>query len=415
MNSQCEVLVIGGGIIGLACAHYLVQNGRKVRLIERDRIGAGASHGNCGLVFTSDLVPLCAPGAVRHEIGLKLRAQSRLYISPRLNPARIRWFLNFAAKCNARHLQYLIEARRQILSHSAQLYDDLFSTGDLKADRQCNGLLMVYATEAAWRGYAATNEHLRPFGYEAEPVRGEALKALEPALKPHLYGAWYHPRDCHLRPDMLLDSWKRLLVEQGVKIEENHPFERFRCRNGRIAKAITGQGEIAADHFVLAAGAWSPSILLPLGISLPIEPGKGYSITMGRPDGAPRIPCYLHENRTVATPWQSGYRLGGVMEFSGHNSRLRARHIRNLRAAARSYLHEPLGTPVHEEWTGMRPMTYDDLPIIGRAPRLPNLILATGHGMLGLSTAPSTGKLVAEMIAGSNPHIDPAPFRADRF
>ena len=274
---------------------------------------------------------------------------------------------------------------------------------------------MVYATEAGWRNYATTNEALRPHGFHAEPVRGNALKSLEPALKSHLYGAWYHPKDWHLRPDMLLDSWRRLLIRQGVTIEEGLPLERLISHKGRITAARTHRGEIVADNYVLATGAWSPSLLRPLGILIPIEPGKGYSITMARPDGAPRIPCYLHEKRTLATPWQSGYRLGGVMEFSGHNSRLQARHLRNLRSSARQYLHTPLGGSLQEEWTGMRPMTYDELPVIDRAPQMANLILATGHGMLGLSTAPATGKLVAEMITGGRHHIDPAPFRADRF
>ena len=152
-----------------------------------------------------------------------------------------------------------------------------------------------------------------------------------------------------------------------------------------------------------------------LNLEIPVQPGKGYSITMAAPDDAPQIPCYLHEKRTVATPWQSGYRLGGIMELSGHNSHLRARRIKHLQTAAADYLHAPLGDPVHEEWTGMRPMTYVELPVIDRAPRLPNLILATGHGMLGISTAPATGELVAELIAGENPQIDPTPFRADRF
>ena len=415
MQSNCDVLVVGGGVIGLACAHYLTEAGHKVHLIEQDRIGAGASHGNCGLVFTSDLVPLTSPGAVLHELGLMLRAKSELYLGFPPDVARLRWFINFARKCTTRHMFQAIEARRQILSRSAHLYEELFETGDLKADRECRGVLLVFATESSWRDYGKTNELLRPHGYHAQPVRGSELGALEPALKSHLYGAWYHPNDCHLRPDMLLDSWRQQLIRQGVVIEENRPLKKFQLDNGRVTAAVTDRGKILAGHYVLATGVWSPSILKPLGIPLPIEPGKGYSITMAAPDGAPRIPCYLYEKRTVATPWQSGYRLGGIMELSGHNSHIKARRINHLRTAAGDYLHAPLGDPVHEEWTGMRPMTYDELPVIDRAPRVPNLLLATGHGMLGISTAPATGELVAELIAGEKPQIDPTPFRADRF
>ena len=415
MKSKCDVLVVGGGIIGLACAHYLAETGREVCLIEKELIGAGASHGNCGLVFTSDLVPLTAPGAVQQELGLMLRGKSELYVGFPPSPERIRWLLKFAGKCTRLHMMHAIEARRQILSHSADLYEELFETGDLQADRECKGILMVYATEAGWRGYEKTNEFLRPHGYHASPVRGSELKALEPALKSHLYGAWYHPKDCHLRPDVLLDSWRKLLVRNGVAIRENLPLKRLRHREGKITAAVTDQGDIQSDYFVIAAGVWSRAILRPLGIPVPIEPGKGYSTTMATPKGAPNIPCYLHEKRTVATPWQSGYRLGGIMELSGHKPEINARRIHHLRSAAGEYLRAPLGDPVHEEWTGMRPMTHDELPIIDRAPHLPNLVMATGHGMLGLSTAPATGMLVAEMVSGGPHHINPSPFRADRF
>ena len=415
MESKCSVLVVGGGVIGLACAHYLIKAGHTVHLIEQDRIGAGASRGNCGLIFTSDLVPLTFPGAVQREIGLMLRAKSELYIGFPPNLARLRWLFNFARKCTTRHMMHAIEARRQILSRSAYLYEELFETKELKADRECRGILMVYNTESGWCDYQKTNELLRPHGYHAEPVSRRELKALEPALKSRLYGAWYHPNDCHLRPDMLLDSWRDLLIQKGVVIEENRPMKYFERLDDKITAAVTDQGRISADHYVLASGIWSSSILKSLGIPLPIEPGKGYSITMATPDGMPRIPCYLHEKRTVATPWQSGYRLGGIMELSGYNSHLKASRIDHLRTAARDYLHAPIGEPIHEEWTGMRPMTYDELPIIDQAPLVSNLFLATGHGMLGLSTAPSTGELVAELISGENPHIDPTPFRADRF
>jgi D-amino-acid dehydrogenase len=415
MQSRYDVLVIGGGVIGLACTHYLAEAGRKVCLIEKDRIVTGASHGNCGLIFTSDLVPLTSPGAVQRELGLMLRGKSELYIGFPPDLPRIRWLLNFAGKCTHRHVKHAMAARKQLLTRSAQLYEVLFETNGLEADRECNGVLMVYAQEQGWRDYTSTNTLLRPHGYHAEPVRGKELAQLEPALKPHLYGAWYHPKDSHLRPDRLLDSWSRLLLRRGVAIHEGTSLKYFHHTPGEISAVETDQGKIQADHYVLAAGVWSPSVLRPLGFSLPIEPGKGYSITMAAPPGAPRIPCYLHEKRTVATPWRSGYRLGGIMELCGHNSRLDPRRIDHLRNVASEYLKAPLGDPVHEEWTGMRPMTYDELPIIGRVPRFPNLLLATGHGMLGLSTAPGTGELVAELVAGKKSHLDPTPFRTDRF
>jgi len=410
-----DVLVIGGGVIGLACAHYLRQAGRAVRVIEQGAVGAGASHGNCGLVFTSDLVPLCVPGAVRQEIAGLLRRTSPLFIKPAWDVGRISWLLRFAGMCRADHVRHAIRARAAILKSSEHLFEALLGPGGLAAEYEKRGVLLVYRSAAAMQGYAAVNDLLRPHGVAAEALVGKALREVEPALREDVYGAWYHREDSHLRPDKLLASWKQTLARSGVVIEEECRLERFRCAAGSVEAAVTNRGERAARDFVLAAGAWSAPIAAQLGLKLPMQPGKGYSITMDRPAVCPQIPCYLYERRVVATPWPSGYRLGGTMEFSGFDTQLSAHRIRGLKTAAREYLRAPLGPAVVEEWAGLRPMTYDDLPVIGRANRFQNLFLATGHGMLGVTTAPATGKLAAELICGNPPHIDPEPFSPGRF
>lgn len=414
-RDHSDVLVVGGGVVGLACAHYLAQAGRTVRLIEQESVGAGASHGNCGLVFVSDLVPLCIPGAVRQEIFSMLRRRSPLYIKPTLNPARLSWLLRFAGMCRAEHLPRTMRARSDLLRSSGLLFAELVQGAAIEAEYERRGVLLVYRTEAAMQGYAWVNARLEPYGLAAEALVGEALQAHEPALRGDLYGAWYHRADSHLRPDRLLASWKRTLRMAGVVIEEACGLKEFHRSGDRIERAVTGSGPLSADHYVLAAGAWSAGIAKQLGLKLPIQPGKGYSITMERPAVCPRTPCYLYERRVVATPWPSGYRLGGTMEFSGFSRTLNPERIQALKQAAGEYLRDPVGQPVVEEWTGLRPMTYDDLPVIGRVPRLRNLILATGHGMLGITTAPATGRLVAEIVCGAPPHIDPEPFSPGRF
>ena len=410
-----DVLVIGGGVIGLACAHYLRQAGRAVRVIEQGAVGAGASCGNCGLVFTSDLVPLCVPGAVRQEIIGLLRRTSSLSIKPTLDMGRISWLLRFGGMCRADHVRHAIRARAAILKSSGHLFETLLGPGGLAAEEEKRGVLLVYRSEAAMQGYAAVNDLLRPHGVAAEALVGKALFDVEPALREDVYGAWYHRGDSHVRPDKLLISWKQALARSGVVIEEECRLERFRCAAGWIEAAVTNRGERAARDIVLAAGAWSAPIAAQLGLKLPMQPGKGYSITMDRPAVCPQIPCYLYERRVVATPWPSGYRLGGTMEFSGFDTQLSAHRLRGLKTAACEYLKAPLGQTVVEEWAGLRPMTYDDLPVIDRAGRFQNLFLATGHGMLGITAAPATGKLAAELICGTPPHIDPAPFSLRRF
>jgi D-amino-acid dehydrogenase len=414
-RNHSDVLVIGGGVIGLACAHYLALEGRTVRVIEQGHVGAGASHGNCGLVFVSDIVPLCVPGAVRKEIFNILRRNSPLYIKPTLDPARLMWLLSFAGMCRADYLPQAMRARAAILESSALLFDELVQKRVFDAEYEQRGVLLVFRTESAMRGYEWVNARLEPYGLAAEALAGKALLAVEPALRPDVYGAWHHRPDRHLRPDRLLQSWKRLLTAAGVAFEEDCGLNRFHVSGDRIVGAATAKGELSAEHYVLAAGAWSAAIARQMNVKLPIQPGKGYSITMERPAVCPQIPCYLYERRVVATPWPSGYRLGGTMEFSGLSLTLNAERLSALKTAAREYLRDPLGHPVVEEWTGLRPMTYDDLPVIGLAPRFRNLVLATGHGMLGITTAPATGKLVAEMICSRPPHIDPVPYSVSRF
>jgi D-amino-acid dehydrogenase len=415
MTRHSEVLIVGGGIVGLACAYYLMKAGRQVRIIEQNQIGSGASHGNCGLIYFSNLAPLCAPGTIKHEIARFFRRTSPLYIKPGLDPQRLKWLLAFARSCNADHFGHALRARQQILDHSRALYETLIETEHLDGDLEKKGILLVYKNRSAWQSHAATNAHLEPYGLDARPVVGDALFKLEPALRTDLYGAWYHPIDSHMRPDRFLTELKNIVIRNGALIEENCQLERFKLDNRRIIGVIAKNGEFSADSYVLSTGAWAPEITRQLGLKIPVQPGKGYSLTMAAPANGPEIPCYFHERGVVATPWKSGFRLGGTMEFSGFNDIVYQERIRNLKFAAKEYLKEPPEGNTQEEWIGLRPMTYDDLPIIDRAPHHGNLILATGHGMMGITMAPGTGQLVTELITGAEPHIDPAPYSVKRF
>lgn len=415
MQKHSDVLVVGGGVIGLACAYYLAKAGQKVRVLEQEAIGAGASRGNCGLIFTSHLVPLCAPGTIRHEILRWLQRRSSLYIRLALDKKRFMWLLNFARKCNRDHLIHAIKVREKILTHSRKLYAILFNEEQIECDWEEKGVLMIFKSRSAMQQYGKTNAFLKPYGYDAVSMSAEELYRLEPALRRGLYGAWYHKTDGHLRPDKLMPAWQRILATQGVAIEENCRLEALMAENRQIRCARTADGSYTADTYVLATGAWTPQLTQQLTLNLPVQPGKGYSLTMTRPAACPHIPCYFYETSVVATPWRSGFRLGGTMEFSGLNSDILARRIQNLTSAASQYLKGPIGDAVMEEWAGMRPMVYDDLPIIGRAPNHHNLVVATGHGMSGISMATSTGKLVAEIVTGRKPHIDPTAFSIRRF
>jgi len=241
------------------------------------------------------------------------------------------------------------------------------------------------------------------------------LTELEPAIKPGFGGAWHYESDCHIRPDKLMNALKSKLIQNGSSIVENFEVDSFIKENGTAVAIGNGTDTIKADHFVVASGAMTPFLNKHLGLRIPIEPGKGYSITMPRPTRMPKIPIIFEDSHVAITPMKSGYRIGSTMEFVGYDTSINLKRLKLLTAAAEKYLHEPHAEPVEEEWFGWRPMTYDGRPIIDRCPIMNNVWMATGHSMLGLSMATGTGKLVSEMISGEETHIDATPFSVSRF
>jgi D-amino-acid dehydrogenase len=277
------------------------------------------------------------------------------------------------------------------------------------------GLLFVCLTPSAMEHYSETDRLLqREFGLAAERLEGDALLAFEPALKASVAGAWRYATDGQLRPDKLMSAWRRVLESIGVEIREHCAMRDLVIERRLVRRVLTEQGEIAADQAVIAAGAWTPQWRHLLRCPIPIQPGKGYSLTMPRPALCPRSPMIFEEHRVAISPMQSGYRIGSTMEFAGYDTSLNADRLRLLRESADLYLKEPVSGSTSEAWWGWRPMTPDGLPLIGRLPAIDNVYLAAGHGMLGVSMAPATGKLIAELLAGQPSHIDPAPYAVSR-
>jgi D-amino-acid dehydrogenase len=408
-----QVVIAGCGVIGTACAYYLSRSGWSVTMIDRGEFGKGCSHANCGLVCPSHVLPLAAPGAIGMAVRALFQKNSPFLIKPRLDPTLWSWLFRFARRCN---MQDMLEAGRAIqalLLSSRSLFEELIKTEPLDAEWETRGLLFVFRSPAQMEHYAQTDRLQREaFGLAAARHDGDAVVELEPALKPGLAGGWYYSSEAHLRPDKLLSSWRSLLESRGVRVLEHCEFIGFE-RQGKLARAlVTPRGPLHAEAFIIATGAWTPLLHRQLGCRTWIQPGKGYSITMARPAKCPAIPLLFEEHRVAVTPMHSGYRLGSTMEFAGYDTKLNRRRLDLLRAGARPYLQEPFGEPVLEEWYGWRPMTYDGKPIIDRSPVLDNVFLAAGHNMLGLSMAPATGKLIAELLGGAPPHIDPVPYRA---
>ena len=407
-------MIIGGGVIGLATAVALVEAGRGVRVLEAGTAGCGASHGNCGTITPSHAPPLAAPGVVLKGLRWMFTPDAPLYLKPRFDPALWRWLLHFAARCNLKDWRQSTQSRSVILDDSRSRLADWVGRYGLECEFAEEGLDYVFNQQANFDHYLQECEALREFGIASELIDGVDYVREEPALKPGVVGAVRFPGDGRLRPDRYVAELARVLRERGGVIEEGCRVESLQP-SAQGVSVQTSLGTRNAKEAVIALGSWSPELARKLGLMLPIQPGKGYSITYSRPSIVPKRPMVLKDRQVCVTAWDSGFRLGSTMEFSGYDEALNAMRLGALERGASEYLHEPVGATVHERWFGWRPMTWDDLPILGRAPGLAHTWLATGHGMLGVSMSAASGQLMADLISGNAPSIDPAPYRMERF
>ena len=414
-----EVVIIGGGVIGLTCGVALREAGRPVRVLEAATVGCGSSHGNCGTITPSHALPLAAPGTIGRALRWMLTPDAPLYLKPRLDPVLCQWLLRFAARCNRRDWLHGGAAKAAILHASRQALPEWVGRHGLQCEFLASGTDHVFRTEQALAAFDDELRALAEFGIASEHIDRTSYLRQEPALRDGIVGAVRFPGDASLRPDRYVAELARVLRAAGGAIVEHCEVTGLRQDRDGL-RLRTTQGEIAASDVLVATGAWSPRLASALsphlgGVRRAMQPGKGYSITYARPSLAPRHPLVLQERSVCVTSWEDGYRLGSTMEFSGYDASLNRRRLGALERGASEYLREPLGPSKREEWFGWRPMTYDDLPIIGRVPGPTPLWLATGHGMLGVSMSVATAELVADLVTGRPPRMDPSPFRLERF
>lgn len=411
-----SVIIIGGGVIGIACAHYLNDAGYRVTVIDQGAIADACSYGNCGFVCPSHLLPIAAPAAVKDAVYSLFNPSAAFRVRFRFDRAFLAWMWKFLSNCNTTKMIDSAGHLKSILESSLAEYRNLLSDDKITAQWKKAGLLYVLKSDRGMQKFAQTDALLtQQFGVKADRIDGSELSAFDPSLRSGLAGAFHYADDAHLRPDQLNSSWVKQLTSRGVRFVENCRFQSLETKGRNISEISTTKGTLAGEHFVLATGALSAELASHFGQALPIEPGKGYSVTMELPKNGPKYPMLLPEHHVGVTPFEDGLRLGSMMEFVGFDDSLPTKRLNQLRHSAEPYLACKLPAANLESWFGWRPMTPDGLPIIGGIPRLDNAMIATGHNMLGMTLAPATGKLVAELIGGEHPHINPHPFSPTRF
>jgi len=395
-----HVIIVGGGHIGIACAHYLQQDGHDVTVIDRGKIGGACSHANCGFIAPSHVLPLTTPDALRKGIRSIFQPEAAFRVKPQFRGALVRWMWEFSRRCTNRQMLEASKTLHSLLEASADEYATLLRSPELDCEWKTNGMLFVFRANKALDKYSKTDILLTSeYGLSARLIPGDELCDLEPALLDDLAGAYLYEDDSHLRPDKLNTAWTASLKKRGVTFIENCQVDSVVTTTNGITGLRTSQGQMSADHYVFAAGAWSSSFADALGCEIPVEPGKGYSVTMTRPEAMPVHPMLMLEKHIGVTPFDEGYRIASMMEFAGFDESLPPFRIQQLRDSAKPFLRTPTGPEVEDTWYGWRPMTWDSLPIIGRVKHLSNALLATGHNMLGLSLAPVTGKAIADLVA----------------
>lgn len=410
-----DVLILGGGVIGLSCALYLLRAGRSVRVLERGGAGGATSHGNCGTLTPSHAPPLAAPGVLLKGLRWMLRPDAPLYIRPRADPALAAWLLRFAARCNRRDWWRTARAKGALLQRSRALIEALVREEGLDCEFRASGLRYVYRDARAFAADRAGLADLRELGIASNVLDGAALARAEPALREGMAGAIEFPDDAQLRPERYTAELARRVRELGGEVCEGVEVQALLVEAGAVVGAATAAGPQHAREVLVALGPWAVRFLAPYGIRLPIQPGKGYSQTYSSPELVPNMPLVLRGHSVCVTAWNGGFRLGSTMEFSGYDDSLNATRLDALARGARDYLREPVGPELREQWFGWRPMSYDDLPLLGRAPGLDRLWLATGHGMMGMGMSAVSGEMIAAMMTGRETALDAEPVSARRF
>lgn len=411
-----NVLIIGAGIVGLSSAYYLHQQGHTITILDKGDITDSCSFGNAGMIVPSHFVPLASPGMVQQGIRWMFNSKSPFYVRPSLNPNLIRWGLKFLKHANAAHVSRAAVPLRDISLLSKQLYEELAAAPDFDFGLEQNGILAFYKTEKAAEEEAHLAKSAAGLGLDMAVLNPAECKELQPELNLDVLGAVHYRNDGHVYPPKLMKALLNYLEKAGVTIKRDHEVTHIESSGTKITKVFTGDLSWEADHYVLATGSWSPAIARMMGLKLSIMPGKGYSFMEAEPLGRMTIPALLCEARVAITPMNGGIRYSGTMELDQVNNRVNMQRVRGITESVSKYfpdLHPEL--PAEKAiWYGFRPSSPDGLPYIGRSAEKVNLIVATGHGMMGLSLGPATGLVVSQLIAGQKTAVNISSFSPSR-
>jgi D-amino-acid dehydrogenase len=409
-----RVTILGAGVIGLSTALYCARRGMQVTIIERNAaLRDGCSFGNAGMIVPSHFTPLAAPGMVRLGLKWMWHPESPFYIKPRFDLDLLTWGLHFWKAATPQRVAAAAPVLRDLSLLSRHCFEEIgLDFGLVK-----KGLLMLCKQQQTLDEEAHMAATANDLGIPAQVLDAKATAALDPGVTMDVCGSVFFPKDCHLSPQRFITALEAELQRLGVTFMWETEVRGFDTEHGALRVVKTSQGQVESQEFVLCGGVWSAELAKSLALKLPMQAGKGYSLTLPQPKQLPELCSICTEARLAVTPMDGALRVGGTMEMAGMDPSITQRRVRGITRAFPQYF------PAFEEsdfaevqpWSGLRPVSPDGMPYIGRTQRWKNLTLATGHAMMGLSLAPATGKIISALLCGENSPVSLKLMSPDRF
>ena len=412
-----HIHIIGGGAIGLCTAFYLQQLGYQITIIDKSSFKEGASYGNAGMIVPSHFVPLAAPGVIWQGLKWLLNSNSPFYIRPRFDRELWMWLWQFYASCTTRHLKHAMPLLHALNEWSAELFDQIASEESFHFDLEKKGLLMLFNSKKQEQKERKLLQMAHKLGVAAELLNQKEAQELNAGLEMNIRAAVYFPEDAHFKPSLFMNQMKALLKAKGVQFL-NEEIVDILIENRKPKVLKTKKKEmIDTNGVIVSAGAWSARLLKKMGFSLLLQDGKGYSITINSKHPSPKIPSILTEGKIAITPFAKQMRISGTLELSGLSKKINTQKVKAIIQGVSTYYPEIAvqDFPLENAWYGFRPCSPDGLPYLGQFAGIDNLIVACGHGMMGMSMAPVTGKLVSLLVDKQSLPIDIRLLRLDRF
>lgn len=413
-----KIIIVGGGVNGLCAAYYLQKkNHYQITIIDKGDISDNCSFGNMGFLSPSHFTPLASPGVISEGLKYMLSSSSPFYIKPRLNLPFIQWALEFYKNStqkivnrNSGHLSELLNMSRRLMNEIQDEIGDVFDMEEI-------GCMMMCHSEKAFEEEIKLADQAKKFSLEVEILNREELQKREPDVELDIYGAVLFKDDAHIHPGKFMRAMKQFLESKGVQFQLNTVVSGFRKDHKKISSVVTDKGIFPGDEIILSPGSWLPELAKMAGIHLLLQGGKGYSYTYDHVDKNIRYPAILVDGRCAVTPWSHTLRIGGTMEFSGNNNKILIKRMEGIYESVKKfYPGLKIDFPPKDKiWTGLRPVSPDGLPYIGKTENYDNLLISGGNAMLGISEAAASGLIISDILEKRSTTIDISAFKVGRF